>query len=816
MFLFRIFQVFIIFFCLVTHSLKAVAVSPTLVAGDVSGIWSKDNSPYILTDNCTVNKGAVLTIEPGVNVIIGKDLKLNVYGQIIANGLAESLISFTSPVETQKWDQLYIYGYDSNDELPNEISYCKFSNAQTALYLYLEGQKINSWTKMEISIFNCIFEDSVNTAIYAEANSRDWSQYMTPKRLHAQIEPTIDRCQFRGNDKGIEMYIHGGCGTYCTSAQTSPLISNSFFLDITDTAFNIIQGDRSSGSPLLINNDIISCNKGFNIPSAFDAKIKNNIFYGNFIAIEKSGNLSTSTYYNAFSNNNSNFVGYPDTYGDIVIVNSNGTSCDIGYNIFVEPMLLQQNNVYKLTSISPCIDAGSSENAPDRDFESDIRPVGRGIDIGADEFVDVTLTNTPIAYNQLVSTDEGVAITITLNGFDPTGNNTLLYSIEKSVDHGVLIGTPPVIRYSPNQNFDGTDNFTFKVNNNIEDSNIANVSITIKRKFIDTDIYEPDNTYDTSKIIHLYDNIQQNEDILGYDWDQEHLFETEGDQDWVKIHGVKDEWYTISVKKPELNCDAVIEIYHPDGQTLLKTVNDFQEGQPEYVNFQAISNDIFYVKIKQFDPLMFGPGSGYHLTAVQSYLDLGVIIRGHVYDQSNNQPPLVETTIKSSSQIGACVERDDESKKGSFAMAHPPGTYIFVVEADGYISVKQEVTIPDKLTYLHNFYIVKDNNIPYANYFVPKTSGPAPLKVGFNEISSGRPFDLLVWDFGDGYTSTEEDPEHTYEKAGNYKATLTVARGNSQSVTEVNINVTSNSSGNGGSSGGGGSGGGCFILSLFK
>jgi PKD repeat protein len=54
--------------------------------------------------------------------------------------------------------------------------------------------------------------------------------------------------------------------------------------------------------------------------------------------------------------------------------------------------------------------------------------------------------------------------------------------------------------------------------------------------------------------------------------------------------------------------------------------------------------------------------------------------------------------------------------------------------------------------------------------------GAPPLKVQFTgsvEEDEGGPW-KFEWDFGDGAKSTEQNPVHTYEKVGEYTATLTV------------------------------------------
>ncbi|HEX6944188.1 MAG TPA: PKD domain-containing protein [Gemmatimonadaceae bacterium] len=55
------------------------------------------------------------------------------------------------------------------------------------------------------------------------------------------------------------------------------------------------------------------------------------------------------------------------------------------------------------------------------------------------------------------------------------------------------------------------------------------------------------------------------------------------------------------------------------------------------------------------------------------------------------------------------------------------------------------------------------------------SSGPVPLDVQFNaSVLGGCPGYTYAWDFGDGTTSTEQNPRHTYDKEGNYTASLTV------------------------------------------
>jgi hypothetical protein len=67
-----------------------------------------------------------------------------------------------------------------------------------------------------------------------------------------------------------------------------------------------------------------------------------------------------------------------------------------------------------------------------------------------------------------------------------------------------------------------------------------------------------------------------------------------------------------------------------------------------------------------------------------------------------------------------------------------------------------------------------------------QASGVVPLTVDFiDQSTSDRPIASRQWDFGDGNTSTETNPHHTYTAVGTYDVTLTVTdnQGNTDSET---------------------------------
>jgi PKD repeat protein/formylglycine-generating enzyme required for sulfatase activity len=63
---------------------------------------------------------------------------------------------------------------------------------------------------------------------------------------------------------------------------------------------------------------------------------------------------------------------------------------------------------------------------------------------------------------------------------------------------------------------------------------------------------------------------------------------------------------------------------------------------------------------------------------------------------------------------------------------------------------------------------------PYADFSANVTSGSNPLAVTFTDQSVVRGASAWLWDFGDGQTSTSQNPTHTYTTGGDFTVRLTV------------------------------------------
>jgi len=105
------------------------------------------------------------------------------------------------------------------------------------------------------------------------------------------------------------------------------------------------------------------------------------------------------------------------------------------------------------------------ENVPD--------PIEQAIEGGTNG------VNPPGAANETITPNEDVLEAFTLDAVSPS-NGTLTYEILTNPTNGILGGSGASRTYTSNADFNGTDSFTFRVNDGTANSNTATVSITVR------------------------------------------------------------------------------------------------------------------------------------------------------------------------------------------------------------------------------------------------------------------------------------------------------------------------------------------------
>ena len=115
-------------------------------------------------------------------------------------------------------------------------------------------------------------------------------------------------------------------------------------------------------------------------------------------------------------------------------------------------------------------------------FDAFVYRVSDGVLQSASATVDfnvVSVPDAPVALAQSVTTPYNTPVTITLTAQDGD-NDALTYTVLTTPSGGVLGGTAPNLSFAPNTAWVGSTSFTFRVNDGVNNSPAATVSITVQ------------------------------------------------------------------------------------------------------------------------------------------------------------------------------------------------------------------------------------------------------------------------------------------------------------------------------------------------
>lgn len=152
--------------------------------------------------------------------------------------------------------------------------------------------------------------------------------------------------------------------------------------------------------------------------------------------------------------------------------------------------------------------------------------------------------------------------------------------------------------------------------------------------------------------------------------------------------------------------------------------------------------------------------------------------------QSGNAPLTVQfnntSTGNPTSWLWNFGDGSNNTTKNPVHTYNQPGNYTVTLTASN--AAGSNTTA--KINYISVF------TVPVANFTASPTSGNAPLVVQFTDISTNSPTSWQ-WDFGDGNTSTLQNPVHMYSQSGNYTISLTASNAAGSNTTTNNnyINV---------------------------
>jgi len=97
--------------------LPFVTFAQTEIEGEVSGEWTAEDSPYIVVDSTWIPEDEELRIGPGVDVLFGEGLGIDVLGSILTEGTEDDSVRFLPLEDDETWRGLYLTGWWHRSEI---------------------------------------------------------------------------------------------------------------------------------------------------------------------------------------------------------------------------------------------------------------------------------------------------------------------------------------------------------------------------------------------------------------------------------------------------------------------------------------------------------------------------------------------------------------------------------------------------------------------------------------------------------------------------------------------------------------------------
>jgi hypothetical protein len=315
--------------------------------------WTLIDSPFIVSNDITVNPGATLTIEPGVQVRFADNFSMTVNGRIIADGTNDRMIRFTTNnlnASVGKWGTITINGIQQSSITNCIIEYG--TNGTT-----FESGSLNFQNNIVRSNQDGI---TVNGGSVTVENNEITNNTLNGVNIAGGILVTVENNVISSNGDGV--VLAGDLTGNINIVQNSILFSgqSGIFLDA-DAYYNtvILQNNVSSNT----NGFLVGTNASTYITYNYISNNTNGIFYetgkgheahfndiyNNTMGMDASSSANVSATYNYWGDMTGPFHSSLNPHGKGNPVGGDGTNLDfifflsepIDYNNMAPTAILQ-------------------------------------------------------------------------------------------------------------------------------------------------------------------------------------------------------------------------------------------------------------------------------------------------------------------------------------------------------------------------------------------------------------------------------------------------------------------------------------------
>jgi hypothetical protein len=167
-----------------------------------------------------------------------------------------------------------------------------------------------------------------------------------------------------------------------------------------------------------------------------------------------------------------------DTSAQIALTGSHSAGASLIYQIVSWPAQGQLTGTGANRTYTPTPGYFGSDSFTFRVTDGIHSSATATVSITVNEVVAPPVNTPPVANPQTLSTEENIAVSITLTGSDVDGDS-LTYEVLTQPSHGTLDGTAPNLTYTPGTGYSGIDSFTFRVSDGLENSAAATINIEV-------------------------------------------------------------------------------------------------------------------------------------------------------------------------------------------------------------------------------------------------------------------------------------------------------------------------------------------------